>query len=104
MKKTLLITFALFAFYGFTQDRFDLEKKSDKTPSTDSIKKSKDQKILQETKVIYLLEGKEVTSAEFKGLKPETVKSVSVIRDKKEMSKYTSKNCDGLVVVELKKT
>lgn len=103
MKKLHLITFVLLGFIGFAQESFELQKNYDKTPTIDLIKKSKDQKILPEPKVIYLLQGKEVSWAEIRSLKPETIKFVSVIRDKKEISKYTSLNCNGLIVIQLKK-
>ena len=104
MKKLLLITFALIAFNGFAQDPFKDQKKSDETPTIDSIKINQDQKTLTKGKVLFLLEGREITMAELKDLEPDYVKSIRVVKDKDEMVKFTSKDYAGLVIIKLIKT
>ena len=53
--------------------------------------------------VLYLMDGKEISAASLEKIAPEQIKSVSVIKEEKEVSKYTDKKYDGVILIELKK-
>lgn len=52
--------------------------------------------------VMYLVDGKEATSAEVQSLDPNTIESVNVIKDKEMIKKYTNKKVEGVILVTLK--
>ena len=61
-------------------------------------------KSISDSKVLYLLNGKIITQVELEKINPNKIESVDVIKDKKEIAKYTTDEYDGVVLVKLKKT
>ena len=53
--------------------------------------------------ILYVVDNKRVTQAEFRAINADDIESVNVYKDKKEISKYSSKNYGGVIVVTLKK-
>ncbi len=53
--------------------------------------------------VLIVLDNKIVSQAEFQTINPDDIESMNVYNDGKEVSKYSSKNYDGVIVVTLKK-
>ena len=104
MKKLLFIAFGFLAFNGFSQDCLTADEKSDPTVKANFIEKTDTDKTLSKRKVLFLLEGKEITQAELKEKSPDKIKSIKVIRNKEEIAKYTPEDYVGVVIVKLKKT
>ena len=52
---------------------------------------------------LFILEGKEVTEASIKDLKPEDVESINVIKDQNAINKYGAKGKNGVIEIFLKK-
>ena len=61
-------------------------------------------KSISDSKVLYLLNGKIITQVELEKINPNKIESVDVIKDKKEIAKYTTDEYDGVVLIKLKKT
>ena len=61
-------------------------------------------KSISDSKVLFLLNDKPITQAELEKINPETIESVDVIKDKKEIAKYTTDEYDGVIIIKLKKT
>jgi len=59
---------------------------------------------ISESKVLILLDDKQITQAELEKINPDTIESVDVIKDKKEIAKYATDKYDGIVIIKLKKT
>jgi serpin B len=53
--------------------------------------------------VLIVLDNKIVSQAEFQTINPDDIESMYVYKDNKEVSKYSSKNYDGVIIVTLKK-
>jgi hypothetical protein len=53
--------------------------------------------------ILYLIDGKEVSANDIKKLETNNIASVTVIKDKKEVAKYTDKKYEGVVIIKLKK-
>ena len=53
--------------------------------------------------VLYILDGKEIDKTILKSIEPNSIKSINVIKDKKEIKKYTTKTYEGVIVIHLKK-
>ena len=53
--------------------------------------------------VLIILNKKIISQAEFQTINPEDIESMNIHKNKEEVSKYTSKNYDGVVVITLKK-
>ncbi|WP_091894906.1 hypothetical protein [Polaribacter sp. KT25b] len=53
--------------------------------------------------ILYLIDGKEVSANDIKKLKPENIASLNVIKNKKEVAKYTNKKINGVIIIKLKK-
>lgn len=58
---------------------------------------------ISESKVLFLINGKEITQEEMEKIDPNDIKTVTVIKDKKEIIKYTTEKYDGVVIIEMKK-
>jgi len=54
--------------------------------------------------VLFFIGEKEVSENELKKLSPDSIQNVQVIKSKDEIKKYTDKECDGIVIIKLKKT
>ena len=61
-------------------------------------------KSISDSKVLFLLNDKPITRAELEKINHDTIESVDVIKDKKEIAKYTTDEYDGVVIIKLKKT
>ena len=61
-------------------------------------------KTISDSKVLYLLNDKPITQAELEKINPDKIKSVDVIKNKKEILKYTSEKIDGVVIIKMKKS
>ncbi|WNH13037.1 hypothetical protein [Thalassobellus suaedae] len=61
-------------------------------------------KSISDSKVLFLINDKQITQAELKKINPDTIESLNVIKDKKEIAKYTTDEYDGVVIIKLKKT
>ena len=61
-------------------------------------------KSISDSKVLFLINDKPITQAELEKINPDTIESVDVIKDKKEIAKYTTDEYDGVVIIKLKKT
>ena len=58
---------------------------------------------ISESKVLLLIDGKETPYEKIETIDPNDIESVTVIKDKKEISKYTSENYDGVIIIVMKK-
>ena len=72
----------------------NLEKKKAEKFSTGNLHKP----------VLFILDDKIISEAEFNGLSAENIGVMHVYKDKSKIAKYSSKDYDGLVVIKLKKT
>lgn len=57
---------------------------------------------ISNSKVLFFIGDKEVPEMELKKLDPNTILNVQVIKTKEEISKQTDKDCDGIVIINLK--
>jgi hypothetical protein len=63
----------------------------------------KAEKNISDSKVLFLLNDKPITQAELEKINPDRIESVDVIKNKKEIAKYTTAEYDGVVIIKLKK-
>ena len=59
--------------------------------------------ITDSTKPIYFIDGKPATDVEVKALKPESIKSIDVLKDASATAMYGSRGVNGVVLITLKK-
>ncbi len=52
--------------------------------------------------VLYIIDGKTVDKGEFEKLEPDNIESVSVLKGKEQVSKFTDKNYDGVIKIVTK--
>lgn len=57
----------------------------------------------EKPKPLYIVEGKEVSEDFIRGLKPEDVETITVLKDKGATEKYGEKGKNGVIEIELKK-
>jgi hypothetical protein len=62
-----------------------------------------DNKSFDNSKVLVLLENKEISNSEMEAINPNDIESVVVIKDKETVKKYTSENYDGVIIIHIKK-
>lgn len=55
------------------------------------------------SKILYIVDGKILSESKLKKLDTNKIDSLTVIKDKKEVSKYTKKKYDGVIVIVMKK-
>ena len=67
-----------------------------KTPEGEDIQTS-------ESKVLYFLGKKEISKKDLEMINPDSIKNVQVIKGKEKISEITDKDCDGIVIINLKK-
>ncbi|WP_339663616.1 hypothetical protein [uncultured Polaribacter sp.] len=53
--------------------------------------------------ILYLIDGKEVSANDIKKLEPNNIDSITVIKDQKEVAKYTAKKYEGIIIIKMKK-
>jgi len=54
--------------------------------------------------LLFFIGKNEVSENDLKKLNPDSIQNVQVIKSKKEIKKHTDKECDGVVIIKLKKT
>jgi len=52
---------------------------------------------------LFIIDGKEVTKDQFVDLKPDSIESVTVLKDKSAIEKYGDKGKDGVIIIKTKK-
>jgi TonB-dependent SusC/RagA subfamily outer membrane receptor len=52
---------------------------------------------------LYIVDGKEVLESEFKGLKPENIKEISVLKNASATAIYGDKGKNGAILITMKK-
>jgi TonB family protein len=60
-------------------------------------------KITDTTKPLYIIDGKHATEAEFKAIKPENIKEISVLKNASAKAIYGTSGANGVVVITMKK-
>jgi len=55
------------------------------------------------SEILYIVDGKILSESKLKKLDTNKIDSLTVIKDKKEVSKYTKKKYDGVIVIVMKK-
>jgi hypothetical protein len=55
------------------------------------------------SKILYIVDGKIISVDKLKKLDKNKIDSLTVIKDKKEVSKYTEKEYDGIIIIVMKK-
>ena len=88
---------------GNVMDTEFLILKSNKILSKKRPFSGKKMKLHHENKILYLLDGKEIASEDLNEIPATQIKSVAVYKGAKEVSKYTNKKYDGVILIELKK-
>lgn len=63
---------------------------------------NKDSKSVDKSKVLILLEDREISKSEMDKINPNDVESVDVIKDKEKVKQYTSESYDGVVIIHMK--
>lgn len=58
---------------------------------------------ISESKVLYLVDGKEINPDKINDINPDYIDSLTVIKDKVEILKYSSENYDGVILIVMKK-
>jgi len=64
---------------------------------------AKDSKSMDESKVLFLLEDKEISKSEMEKIDPTDIESIDVIKNKEKVKQYTSDEYDGVVIIHMKK-
>jgi hypothetical protein len=57
----------------------------------------------QTSNVLYLLDGKKISSDTMRKISTDSISSIHVIKDVKKIKKYTPKKYDGIILIRLKK-
>lgn len=63
----------------------------------------KSTKSIYNNKVLYLIDGKEASQEKIEKIEPNDIETITVIKNKDEISKYTANNYDGVVLIDMKK-
>tara|TARA_R110002050_G_scaffold92493_1_gene193586 strand:- start:293 stop:817 length:525 start_codon:yes stop_codon:yes gene_type:complete len=61
-------------------------------------------KSISDSKVLYLLDEKPVSKTELETISPNDIESITVIKNKDEIAKYTSDEYDGIIIINMKKS
>lgn len=64
---------------------------------------NKDSKSIDKSKVLILLEDREISKNEMDNINPNDIESIDVIKDKEKVKQYTTENYDGVVIIHMKK-
>jgi hypothetical protein len=56
-----------------------------------------------ESKILILLEDKEIDKSEMEKIDPESIETVEIIKSKDKVKEYTSSDYDGVIIIRLKK-
>ncbi|WP_299680438.1 hypothetical protein [uncultured Dokdonia sp.] len=60
-------------------------------------------KSLADSKVLYFVDGKESNAKAIKKINPDNIETVTVIKNKDDIGKYTSEEYDGVILIVTKK-
>jgi len=63
----------------------------------------KSTRTISESKILYLVDGVEFSSEQIKKINPNDIDNLTVIKGKKDVSKYTTENYDGVIIIVMKK-
>ena len=63
----------------------------------------RDDDYLAQEDVLYLIDGKATHSSMLKNMDPETIAKIDVLKDQDSIAKYTSKQVNGIIKIQLKK-
>lgn len=74
---------------------------SNQTPT--EVPSNGGQNTIEESKILYLVDGREISKEEINLIDPDTIEKIDVIKDKAGIKKYTSEYYDGIVAIYLKK-
>lgn len=58
---------------------------------------------LTESKILFLIGDRQITREELESIDPNDIESIEVVKEKDNVSKYTSDNYDGVIIVTMKK-
>ncbi len=58
---------------------------------------------ISESKALLLVDGKETPFEKMETIKPNDIETITVIKDKKGILKYTTENYDGVIIIVMKK-
>ena len=53
--------------------------------------------------MLFLIDGKKTTQEEIEKIDPNDIEEITVIKNNEEISKYTTENYDGVVLIKMKK-
>jgi len=67
------------------------------------ITTNRNQKPFDESKILILLEDKTITMQELESMDPNDIESIEVIKNKEIIKNYTSKDYDGVIIINRKK-
>jgi len=62
-----------------------------------------DKNYLAKDDVLYLIDGKATHSSKLKNMDPETIAKIDVLKDQDSIAKYTEKEVNGIIKIQLKK-
>ncbi|UOR05077.1 hypothetical protein MUN82_19335 [Hymenobacter aerilatus] len=92
--------------YGF-QTRAEFEKEQAERPAKEAREREeirqRDEKLKQQPKPLYILDGEPVEEEEISQLRSITIESVNVLKDKQATEKYGERGRNGVILVETKK-
>lgn len=57
-----------------------------------------DEYTISKDKVVYILNGKEITKEKFDKISPQNIKSMTVVKGKENVKKYTDKDCSVILI------
>jgi hypothetical protein len=60
-------------------------------------------KSIDDSKVLLILDGKEITQSELESIDPNDVETIEVIKDQEKVKEFTLKKYDGVVIITMKK-
>ena len=63
----------------------------------------RDDDYLAKEDVLYLIDGKATHSSMLKNMDPQTIAKIDVLKDQDSIAKYTSKEVNGIIKIQLKK-
>jgi hypothetical protein len=99
--KTVYLVHLLLLVFAFNLQSC-ASKKSQIVVNEKVITKKYDNEISNKN-ILYLIDGKEVSANDIKKIKPRNIASMDVIKDQKEIAKYTDKIYDGVIIIKMKK-
>ncbi len=88
----LLLFFALSLTNCAAKKKIVIQQKT--TEKTDKI---------SDKNILYLIDGKEISSKDIHKINTNNIHSITVIKGKKDIKKYTDKYYDGVVIITMKK-